>query len=122
MGQRRNIKDSRILITGASQGIGRSLAILAAKQGAKVLATARNEALLADLAEDAKNAGYPIKTLKADVINPVDRLAMIGAMAERFGGMDILINNAGIGATGHFVEADESRLRSIFEVNFFGLA
>ena len=78
--------------------------------------------MLAELVEDAKNAGLTIKTLKADVINPADRLAMLGAMSERFGGMDVLINNAGIGATGHFAEAAEDRLRSIFEVNFFGLA
>jgi short-subunit dehydrogenase len=122
MARSRSIVNARILVTGASQGIGRSLALAAAKQGAKVLATARNEALLADLVEDAKNAGLTIKTLKADVINPADRLAMIGAMSERFGGMDILINNAGIGATGHFTEANEERLRSIFEVNFFALA
>ncbi len=122
MGRRRTFEGARVLVTGASQGIGRSLALAAARRGAKVLATARNDALLADLAEDAKSEGFPIKTLKADVISPADRLAMIGAMTERFGGLDILINNAGIGATGHFAEANEDRLRSIFEVNFFGLA
>ncbi|MFL5329724.1 MAG: SDR family NAD(P)-dependent oxidoreductase [Gemmataceae bacterium] len=122
MAQRRSIAGSRVLITGASQGIGRSLALQAAMRGARVLAAARNAPLLEELGEEAKAAGYPIKTLAADVIKPEDRLAMIGAMVERFGGMDILINNAGIGASGNFAEAKEDRLRSIFEVNVFGLA
>jgi short-subunit dehydrogenase len=46
---------------------------------------------------------------------------MAQAMTRRFGGLDVLVNNAGIGATGHFAEATEERLRQIFEVNFFGL-
>src|SRR5207237_2412010 len=47
---------------------------------------------------------------------------MVEAAQRCFGGLDVLINNAGIGATGHFVEAVPERLRTIFEVNFFALA
>lgn len=116
---RRSLNGLRVLITGASQGIGRSMALQAAQRGAKVLATARNVDLLRELAADS--AGV-VQTLKADVTTHDDRQAMIDAMRRLFGGMDILVNNAGIGATGHFGEATEERLRSIFEVNFFGLA
>ncbi len=118
MGQRRQIAGSRILITGASQGIGRALAIEAARQGAKVLATARHAELLQQLAA----SGGTIEVLQADVTASADRQAMADAMTRLFGGLDILINNAGIGATGHFADATEERLRQIFEVNFFGLA
>jgi short-subunit dehydrogenase len=117
MGHRRSIAGSRILITGASQGIGRALAVVAARAGAKVLATARNEELLRQLTQEQSG----VETLNADVTSPADRQSMIAAMQQSFGGLDILINNAGIGATGHFADADEQRLRSIFEVNFFGL-
>jgi short-subunit dehydrogenase len=117
MGQRRTIAGSRILITGASQGIGREIAVQAAAGGASVLATARNAELLRSLAADTQ-----VHTLVADVTRAADRQAMVQAMRDHFGGLDVLINNAGIGATGHFAEADEARLRSIFEVNFFGLA
>jgi len=117
MGQRRTIAGSRILITGASQGIGREIALQAAQAGASVLATARSADMLRSLASEAK-----LETLVADVTSAADRQAMVQAMRDRFGGLDVLINNAGIGATGHFAEADEARLRSIFEVNFFGLA
>lgn len=119
---RRTLNNSRILITGCSQGIGRSLALQAAQRGAKVLATARNQPLLDELKKEAQSASYSVDILAADVTKPADRVAMLEAMQQRFGGLDILLNNAGIGATGHFGEADEERLRSIFEVNFFGLA
>ncbi len=122
MGQRRTIRDSRILITGASQGIGRSLSLRAAAAGARVLATARSAELLRSLQSDVETAGGRIDVLQADVTSADDRRAMVAAAQSRLGGLDILINNAGIGATGHFAEASEDRLRSIFEVNFFGLA
>ena len=57
MGQRRSLQGSRILITGASQGIGRAMAVLAAKRGAKVLAAARSEELLRELAKEVRAAG-----------------------------------------------------------------
>lgn len=121
MGQRRSIAGSRMLITGASQGIGRSLALVAAARGANVLATARNEELLKTLASDAAAQGHPLHTLQADVTSAQDRKSMLDAAEKQLGGLDVLVNNAGIGATGHFLEADEERLRNIFEVNFFGL-
>ncbi len=122
MGQRRQIAGSRILITGASQGIGRALAIEAARQGAQVLATARHADLLRELADERRAHGGSIETLSADVTSAADRQAMADAMTRLFGGLDVLVNNAGIGATGHFADATEDRLRQIFEVNFFGLA
>jgi short-subunit dehydrogenase len=98
MGQRRQIAGSRMLITGASQGIGRALAAAAALRGAKLVLAARSEEASAE-----------------------DRLRMLQTAVDRFGGLDILINNAGIGATGHFVDGREETLRKIFEVNFFGV-
>lgn len=122
MGQSRAIAGSRMLITGASQGIGRALALEAARQGARVLAAARNAELLKTLQTDAEAINQKVEVVTADVTSPQDRAAMLQAMRERFGGLDILVNNAGIGATGLFENANEDRLRSIFEVNFFGLA
>jgi len=121
VGHRRSIAGLRILITGASQGIGRALALVAAERGAQVLATARNDQLLRELAAEGKNTTGRLETLVANVISAQGRQGMIAVMQQHFGGIDVLINNAGIGASGHFAEADEQRLRSIFEVNFFGL-
>src|SRR6266542_2705590 len=121
MGHRRKIQGSRILITGASQGIGRALAVAAARRGGKVLAAARSADLLRELTDEVKRNGGTLETVQADVTNARDRQAMVEAAKRAFGGLDILINNAGIGATGHFADAAPDRLRKIMEVNFFGL-
>jgi short-subunit dehydrogenase len=121
MGQRRQIAGLRILITGASQGIGRALALEAARGGARVLAAARSDELLAELAREATDAGHPLQTVRADVTVPADRRRMADEAVRCYGGLDVLINNAGIGATGHFADAAPERMRAIMEVNFFGL-
>jgi short-subunit dehydrogenase len=121
MGHRRNIQGSRILITGASQGIGRALAVAAIRKGGKVLAAARSDDLLRQLADEVKTTGATLATVKADVTSRDDRQAMVDAAKRAFGGLDVLINNAGIGATGHFADVAPDRLRKIMEVNFFGL-
>jgi short-subunit dehydrogenase len=121
MGRRRNIAGLRILITGASQGIGRALAVAAARRGARVLAAARSAERLDGLAREVRGAGGVLETVQADVTAAEDRRRLAEAAVRHFGGLDVLVNNAGIGATGHFVEASPRRLRAIMEVNFFGL-
>ncbi len=112
----------RIVITGASQGIGKALAIEAAKKGMRVVAAARSADLLYDLASEVKPlSGGALATVIADVTDPAGREAMLQAAMENFGGVDILVNNAGIGATGHFAEGSLETLRKIMEVNYFGL-
>lgn len=121
MGRRRKIAGLRILITGASQGIGRALALAAVGRGAKVLAAARSAPLLEELSRESRPAGGALETVQADVTSADDRRRMVEAAMRHFGGLDVLVNNAGIGATGHFAEAAPERLRDIMEVNFFGL-
>jgi short-subunit dehydrogenase len=121
MGRRRNIADARILITGASHGIGRALAEAAAARGAKVIAVARSEDQLEELAGKVRAQGGSIVTVTGDITDADDRRRMVDAAIQHLGGIDILVNNAGIGATGHFADAGPDRLRKIMEVNFFGL-
>jgi short-subunit dehydrogenase len=110
-----------MLITGASQGIGRALAVAAAERGARVLAAARTGGLLEELAAQVHARGGILETVVADVTSREDRQRMVDAALRSFGGLDILVNNAGIGATGHFAEVGPERLRRIMEVNLFGL-
>jgi short-subunit dehydrogenase len=119
---RRDLSNKRVLITGTSQGIGRALAVEAAKRGCKVVAAARSKELLDELATEVRAAGGTVEPVVADVTDPADRQTMLDAAKTRFGGLDILVNNAGIGATGHFTESNPETLRRIFEVNFFGAA
>jgi short-subunit dehydrogenase len=117
---RRIIAGSRILITGASQGIGKALAEEAVRHGGHVLAVARSTDLLEQLREALHEAKGTLHVLVGDVTSPDDRRRMADAARDRLGGLDVLINNAGIGATGHFAECGPDRLRKIMEVNFFG--
>jgi short-subunit dehydrogenase len=121
MGHRRTIAGSRILITGASQGIGKALAEAAADRGARVLAAARSAQLLEELSGEVRVKGGVLEVVQADVTDPEGRRRMVEAALRHFGGLDVLVNNAGIGATGHFAEVSPERLRKIMEVNFFGL-
>ena len=87
----------------------------------RVLAVARSEEQLRELAETVRAAGGTIEVERADVTSDADRAAMADAANRHFGGLDVLINNAGIGATGHFMDTDADTIRRIFEVNVFGL-
>jgi short-subunit dehydrogenase len=117
---RRSIAGSRLLITGASQGIGKALAEEAVRRGGRVLAVARSIDLLEQLRESLRDAKGSLHPLTGDVTSPDDRQHMAEAARHDLGGLDVLINNAGIGATGHFSEVSPDRLRKIMEVNFFG--
>lgn len=113
------ISGSRAIVTGASSGIGRALAIELARQGALVVACARRADRLDALRADIESAGGSLATVVGDVTDPVVRKQLVDTAVERFGGLDILVNNAGVGAMGRFEEADPVRLRRVMEVNFF---
>jgi short-subunit dehydrogenase len=117
---RRHIAGSRILVTGASQGIGKALAELAVKRGAWVLAAARSIHLLDQLSAGMRGQSGVLEIVKADITSPDDRRRLVETAQRRFGGLDVLVNNAGVGATGHFAEGSPDHLRAIMEVNFFG--
>jgi short-subunit dehydrogenase len=110
-----------VLVTGASQGIGRAVAVTAAARGCKVIASARSAELLDELGSEVRAAGGTIETVVSDITTPDDRRNLVAIADRQFGGLDVLINNAGIGATGHFMDSRPDTLRQIFETNFFAL-
>lgn len=118
---RRQLKDKRAIITGASSGIGRELAIRLAAEGVKLCVCARRGDRLADLQREIQAKGGVCEIVVGDIALPETRARCIASARDHFGGLDLLINNAGIGAMGRFDEADEGRLRTIFEVNFFAV-
>lgn len=119
---RRDFKGKRVLITGASGGIGRALAVAAGRRGAEVVLAARSEDRLADAAREVDQTGGKAVVVRADVTNPDDRRAMFQTALDHFGGLDVLINNAGVGAHGHFIDLGPEVLRQTMEVNFFAYA
>ena len=118
----REIAGSRILITGASSGIGRALALELARERTKLILNARRAEKLAELAREVVAAGGEAALAVGDVTYPDTRRAALDVAQTRFGGLDVLVNNAGISAHGPFEEAAPDRLRKIMEVNLFALA
>jgi short-subunit dehydrogenase len=118
---RRTISGLRTIVTGASSGIGRALVIELISRGAKVVALARRGERLQELAAQLA-APDRFCWLVGDVTRREDRAAALDLAQRQFGGLDALVNNAGMGALGRFDQADESRLRQVMEVNFFAPA
>ena len=106
-------------ITGTSAGIGQALAEAVLARGGKVVAAVRNVSSMADL--EAASGGR-LKTIALDVTKPeqVERAVREGEAA--FGGIDVLVNNAGAGLLGGVEECTEAEIRANFELNFFGPA
>ena len=116
---KRTISGKRIVVTGASGGIGRAIAENLAARGARVILAARNLDRLKDLEASIRGNGGEAFAVACDVTKPDDRQRLLAATVEHWGGLDGLINNAGVSAWGHFQTSNEALNRTIFEVNFF---
>lgn len=106
-----------ILITGASGGFGKIWTEAFLQQGYKVAATARNVAVLKDLAGKYGDAVFPVQL---DVTNREAAFAAVQKVQQHFGRIDVLINNAGYALMGAVEEATEQEAKAQFETNFFG--
>ena len=116
---RRRIQSARVAITGASSGIGRELAIQLAKRKCRLVISARRRDRLEVLGEEISQAGGEAFIVCGDITESDVRNQIVNLSDSEMGGLDVLINNAGVGAVGPFAEASESRLRQVMEVNFF---
>ena len=104
-------------ITGCSTGFGMELARQAIEHGYRTVMTARDPSKL-----EGYGATDNVLILALDVTNTDQVAAAIAAAQERFGGIDVLVNNAGIGYFAAVEEGDEAEVRKMFEVNVFGLS
>lgn len=110
--------DKVALVTGASSGIGRATAALFARNGATVIAGARRQAELETLAADIAAAGGHALTLAGDVRDADYAEALVGLAVDRFGGLDIAVNNAGtLGALGEVTEITEEGWHDTLQTN-----
>lgn len=119
---RRTIQGLRGILTGASSGIGRALAVELVQAGARLVVVARRRENLDALAVELSQAPGTLEIVAGDVTTNDVRSAALARAEAAFGGLDMLVNNAGIGAMGRFVEAAPERLRKVMEVNFFAAA
>src|ERR1700752_1379739 len=105
------------LITGCSTGLGRALAEAVIGAGHKAVVTARDVGKVADLAE--ANPGR-VLAVALDVTKPDQVASAVQRAEERFGGIDVLVNNAGYGYRAAVEEGDDAEVRTLFETHFFG--
>jgi short-subunit dehydrogenase len=111
-------KDKVVVVTGGTDGIGKALVESLLMQGAKVATCARHHDKLYRLQSEFPS--YPIHTMVADVSIENDCRHFIESTINLFGGIDILINNAGVSMRGLLKDTDTDVIRRVMEINFFG--
>ena len=118
---KRNLRTARAIVTGASSGIGWETALELARHGSRLVLTARRQERLTELKAEVESLGGTATVVPGDITDGSVREEVVERAVREFGGVDVLVNNAGIGAIGPFASADEARLRRVMEVNFFAL-
>jgi NAD(P)-dependent dehydrogenase (short-subunit alcohol dehydrogenase family) len=109
------------VITGASQGLGKALALAYAEAGAQVVMNSRSEESLRPVAEEAESSGAEVLAMAADVSQSADVERLVGAAVERFGRVDVLVNNAGLLGPRVAIERyPEDEWRRVLDANLTG--
>src|SRR5215210_5525666 len=118
----RNMLEGKVtLITGASQGLGRALALAFAREGARVAINARSEESIGPVAAEVEDTGAEVLALAADVSKASDVQRMISETVGRFGRIDVLVNNAGLlGPRVGIEEYPEEEWREVIDANLTG--
>ncbi len=113
--------DNVVILTGASEGIGRALALAFARAGAKLVLAARSADRLEEAAAECRELGAEVLTVPTDVTRDSDCRALVDAAVETFGRLDTLVVNAGRTMWARFEDVeDPSILEDLMAVNYFG--
>lgn len=114
--------DKTVMITGASSGIGRGLALAIAARGARVGLLARRQNLLDDLVDEIQAGGGKAFAVAADVCDPEAMKLATERVREELGPIDILVANAGIGTSSHISQLDPGHVANVITINVLGAA
>jgi NAD(P)-dependent dehydrogenase (short-subunit alcohol dehydrogenase family) len=109
------------VVTGAGSGIGRALAYQLATDGARLAISDVDEVGLAETAAHARSLGATVRTDRLNVVDRPAVLAYAAAVAAEFGGVDLVINNAGIGHTGDILDMEFGEIERVVDVDFWGV-
>ncbi|HAU38599.1 MAG TPA: short chain dehydrogenase [Phycisphaerales bacterium] len=109
------------VVTGASSGIGWQTALTFARRGWSVVPAARRAARLDELADRCRALGAQAMPVPTDVSKEDQVDALVARAMERFGRIDVMVNNAGRGEFGRVHEISDRRMREVFDVNFYGV-
>ena len=110
-----------VLITGASTGLGREMALYLAERGFEVYATMRDTREAESLLNSAKGRNVKLRVLALDVTNKTSIRNAVQTIVSETGGIYGVINNAGIGLRGYFEDLDDDEIRRMFDANLFGV-
>lgn len=114
------MKNKVVLITGGTSGIGKALALVFGREGARVVITGRNEANLQMASQELQNHQISYLAIQADVSCQEDCERMVSQTIKEFGQLDILINNAGISMRALFKDLDLAVIKQVMDINFYG--
>jgi NAD(P)-dependent dehydrogenase (short-subunit alcohol dehydrogenase family) len=115
-----NLSAKRAIVTGASRGIGRAIAIRLAREGARLILGARDPAALTEVRENIRGAGGTAEFLALDLRLPDTPARLADFCVETFGGIDIVVNNAGATRRGAFESLTDEDWADGFDLKFFG--
>jgi NAD(P)-dependent dehydrogenase (short-subunit alcohol dehydrogenase family) len=117
---RRSFNGATVLVTGAGGGLGRAIAEQFAAAGAHIVAVDKDAAAVASLQVTLEARGRACLSLPCDVTDPDACARAVAAAIERFGAIDVLVNNAGLSHRSGLADTDLAVIRRVMEVNFFG--
>ena len=113
------LKGKVAMVTGASRGLGRAMARALGDEGVKVSICARGEDQLESAAKELRAAGIEVLARATDITKSAEAEGWVTETTERFGGIDVLVNNAGAARPGALSELSDQVWREAFELNFF---
>jgi NAD(P)-dependent dehydrogenase (short-subunit alcohol dehydrogenase family) len=116
----RQVRGQTVVITGATSGIGRETARAFARAGANVVVAGRREERLAELVAEIEGRGGVALAVQTDVSDAEQVERLIAGAEQRFGRVDTLVNNAGVGMAARFEEQSLDDFRRVMEINFWG--
>ncbi|WP_092105761.1 SDR family oxidoreductase [Pontibacter chinhatensis] len=114
------MRDKVVLITGGTSGIGKALAFAFGREGAKVAISGRNQQNLDQTSQELSAAGIDNLAVNADVSVEEQCQRMVQETVQKYGRLDVLINNAGISMRALFEDLDLDVLRKVMDINFWG--